>query len=210
MKTKDWARLEVVIVSAALLLMAFSLVLPEYKITTRSGTSGMPRETVQLFYFDVFRTETTINTLTDTDYGTYDATYPYDYSGVGHTLANERLWLACWMFLTWMLVAVLAFGREIVQVLVGWMTVIGGMVALVYPVIELTGSIPNISGFFGSSSSSGVSISWGPSSAWYIAIIAEALVGAAVVRRMNRFFMESREEVEEPEVASPLTDEVPP
>lgn len=210
MKTKDWARLEVVIVSAALLLIAFSFVLPEFKITTRSGASGMPRETVQLFFFDMFRTETTINSLTDTDYGTYDTTYPYDYSGVGDALASERVWLACWMFLSWMLVAVLVFGREIVQIIVGWMTVIGGMVALVYPIIEVAGSMPNISGFFGSSSSSGVTMSWGPSSAWYIAIIAEGLVGAAVVRRMNRFFMASKEEAEKPDRAGPWEDEEEP
>jgi len=211
MDQETWSKLEIVLVSAAILLIAFSLILPEFKVNTHyEPLGGATRTTERSFYFDKVENRVTSIGGTSTSYETYDSTFPTDYTAVGHALSNERLWLACWVFLCWMLVVALVFGREVVQILVGWMTVMAALVALVYPIVEISSSIPGTTGFMGSSSSSDVTMSWGPASAWYLAVIAATIVVAVVVRRMSRFFTEPKEEAEEPDVNLPqeaLTDE---
>jgi hypothetical protein len=200
MEDRDWARLEVVLVAAALLIVAFSLLLPEFRITTHSGASGIPRTTEQWLYFDVLKTKTTYSGNTYTDYESYNALNSIDYESVADELANVKTLLACWALLCWMLIVVLVYGRELVQVIVGWMTVIAGLVAIVYPVLEISVPVQGMSGFYGSGTLSNGTVSWGPSSAWYLGVIAVILVGAAVVRRMSWFFMEPPKKDEESEV----------
>ena len=200
MEEREWAKLEVIFVSAALLMIAFSLMLPEFKITTHSGGGGFPRTAEQWLYFDVLKTKTTYSGSTYTDYKSYDDVGSVDYEDLADVLTNEKTLLACWALLCWMLVVVLVYGRELVQVMVGWMTVIAGLVAIVYPVVEISVPVPWMSGFFGSGTLSDGTVSWGPSSAWYIGVIATILVGAAVVRRMSRFFMEPKKKDEDSDV----------
>lgn len=206
MEERDWARLEVVLVSAALLLIAFSLILPEFKVTTHSGASGTPRTTEQWLYFDVLKTQTTYSGSTYTDYESYDALNSVDYEDLADELANERTVLAGWALLCWMLVVVLVYGRELVQVMVGWMTVIAGLVATVYPVVEISVPVAWMSGFYGSGTLSDGTVSWGPSSAWYLGVISVILVGAAVVRRMSWFFMEPKKKDDDSDVLAAPND----
>lgn len=207
MEERDWARLEVVLVSAALLMIAFSLILPEFKTTIHTGASGIPRTTEQWFYFDVLKTQTTYSsTSTHTEYGSYDAQNSVAYEELAGELANERTVLVCWALLCWMLVTVLVYARELVQVMVGWMTVIAGLVAVVYPLVEISVPVAWMSGFYGSGTLSDGTVSWGPSSAWYLGVIAVVLVGAAVVRRMSWFFMEPKKKEEESDVLAAPND----
>lgn len=193
MSPEDWVKLEIVLISTSLLLVAFSFLVPQYEIVTSSGSdpfTGRPMQrTVETFYFDFLKVKSSTYAYSETVSYSYDQASPADYTDVGHFMANEKLWLACWLFLGWMLLIVMSFGRMLAQIVIGWMAVIASLVAVAYPVTEVSGAIPKISGFLGSSPSAGATVSWGPSTGWFLSILGCILVSAVVVHRMSGFFM---------------------
>ncbi len=192
MKPKDLANLEMALTSASLMLAALTLMLPMFGVSTSSGqdlSTGQPMHDItEAFYLDVREVTTTSGTVTSTTTYSYDYASTPDYSEVGHSFSQEKLWIAAWLILGWLLLVSMAFGSVLAQIVTGWSTVIASLVSVAFPVSFVSGTIPGVTGFFGSSHQQLTSMSWGPAIGWFVALAACILVTAVIMRRMGEYF----------------------
>jgi len=190
MSPERWSKADTVLVGTFILLVALSLVAPQYKITTTTifQNGGAPHSITVFYYVD----NTKIKSSLGTDFSPYDST-----EGIGDVLALEKLALACSLFLAWMFLIVLVFGTDMLRITLGWMAMVGSVIAVAYPIVEIPGSLTIIDGFFGTAHEDLLTRSWSPSSGWYLTVIGTIFIGFVTLRRMNAHFKEPHAKKEE-------------
>jgi hypothetical protein len=194
MKPADLANVEMMLASASLVLAALTFMLPIFGVTSSSGqdlSTGQPMHDMkEAFYFDVRDVTTTTSTFTSKTTYSYDYAGTPGYSDVGHAFAQEKLWIAAWLVLCWLLLVSMVLRSALAQIVFGWGTVIASLISVAYPISFVSATIPGVTGFFGSSQQQLTSMGWGPATGWFVALAGCVLVTAVVMHRMGEYFKE--------------------
>ncbi len=119
--------------------------------------------------------------------------HTYDHSEIGSVLAVEKLAWASSLFLVWAFLIALIVGRDVLTIMIGWMAMVTSVIAIAYPIVEIPNAIEGIDGFYGSSNYA----SWAPSIGWYLSLVSGIFVLIVAIGRMNGYFMETREKMDE-------------
>ena len=179
-----WLKLDIILVSSAIAILGLTYLAPMYSTVNITGVGSTSGEhLVTEYYFD----RSKVTYLGSEDFHTYD------HSKIGSVLAVEKLAWASSLFLVWAFLIALIIGRDVLTIIIGWMAMVTSVIAIAYPVVEIPNAIEGINGFYGSS----IDASWAPSIGWYLSLVSGIFVLIVALRRMNGYFMETREKVDE-------------